>query len=182
MIRASALWPTRLDPAAAVLHYSQAIFDGLKAFAASTARCCPSAEARAADQFGQVDAHPRSMPTLPLRPSSSSGHGAGQGARPSGPRSTSADDHRSGRFSVCGPRSRTSTSSSSRLSARTIRRAGARQSRGGKVRAAVDGGLGGVKAGANYAASLMAGEEAKHAGYAGARLTSARKYIDGSAP
>ena len=45
---------------------------------------------------------------------------------------------------------------------------------------AVDGGLGGVKAGANYAASLMAGEEAKHAGYTQVLWLDGvhRKYID----
>src|SRR5207344_3329048 len=45
---------------------------------------------------------------------------------------------------------------------------------------AVDGGLGGAKTGANYAASLMAGEEAKHGGYTQVLWLDGvhRKYID----
>jgi len=45
---------------------------------------------------------------------------------------------------------------------------------------AVDGGLGGAKTGANYAASLMAGEEAKHSGYTQVLWLDGvhRKYID----
>src|SRR5262245_28698546 len=45
---------------------------------------------------------------------------------------------------------------------------------------AVEGGLGGAKTGANYAASLMAGEEAKHEGYTQVLWLDGvhRKYID----
>jgi branched-chain amino acid aminotransferase len=45
---------------------------------------------------------------------------------------------------------------------------------------AVDGGLGGAKTGANYAASLMAGEEAKHEGFTQVLWLDGvqRKYID----
>jgi branched-chain amino acid aminotransferase len=45
---------------------------------------------------------------------------------------------------------------------------------------AVEGGLGGVKTGANYAASLMAGEEAKHGGYTQVLYLDGvhRRYID----
>ena len=57
--------PLSLDPAAAVLHYAQAIFDGLKAFRGKDGRVRlfrPSEARRAHEQLGPPALHPRGRP------------------------------------------------------------------------------------------------------------------------
>src|SRR5436190_595010 len=101
-----------LDPAAAVLHYAQAVFDGLKAFRGVDGKIRLFRPQKHVERLN-TSARPMSIP--PLDPE-----------------------------------------------------------------LAVEGGLGDAKTGANYAASLMAGEEAKHEGFTQVLWLDGvhRKYID----
>ena len=109
--------PLSLDPAAAVLHYAQAIFDGLKAFRGVDGKVRlfrPQKHVERHERLGPAHVHPAARRrTWRFRPSCSlvdidrdwvPRHGRA-------PRSTSGPpSSRARRFSACGRPSRTSTS------------------------------------------------------------------------
>jgi len=179
--------PIPLDPAAAVLHYSQAIFDGLKAFRGvdgkvrlfrpqkhvermnhSARRMCipPLDPALALASITELvgierDWVPRTIGTsLYIRPTIIANE-AFLGVRP-------AKSYIY--FVILSPVGAYYPEGMAPVKIRVEER---------YVRA-VEGGLGGAKTGANYAASLMAGEEAKHSGYTQVLWLDGvhRKYID----
>jgi branched-chain amino acid aminotransferase len=179
--------PLALDPAAAVLHYSQAIFDGLKAFRGvdgkvrlfrpqkhverlnhSARRMCipPLDPALALASIVELvamerDWVPRTIGTsLYVRPTVIASE-AFLGVRP-------AKSYIY--FVILSPVGAYYPEGMAPVKIRVEER---------YVRA-VEGGLGGAKTGANYAASLMAGEEAKHSGYTQVLWLDGvhRKYID----
>src|SRR5215467_12853747 len=134
--------PIPLDPAAAVLHYAQAVFDGLKAFRGVDDKVRlfrPQKHVERMNRSAERMCIPPLDPELALR-SLVTLVGA---YYPEGmaPVKIRVEEH--------------------------------------YVRA-VEGGLGGAKTGANYAASLMAGEEAKHEGFTQVLWLDGvhRKYID----
>jgi branched-chain amino acid aminotransferase len=164
--------PLSLDPAAAVLHYAQAIFDGLKAFRGvdgkvrlfrpqkhverlnTSARrmCIPPLDAGLGLQSivqlvgTEREWTPRTIGTsLYVRPTIIANE-AFLGVRP-------AKSYLY--FVILSPVGAYYPEGMAPVKIRVEE----------KYVRAVDGGLGGAKTGANYAASLMAGEEAKHAGY-----------------
>ena len=179
--------PLALDPAAAVLHYSQAIFDGLKAFRGVDGKvrlfrpqkhverlihsakrmCIPPLDADLALQSiiqlvgMEREWVPKTIGTsLYVRPTIIASE-AFLGVRP-------AKSYIY--FIILSPVGAYYPEGLAPVKIRVEE----------KYVRAVDGGLGGVKAGANYAASLMAGEEAKHAGYTQVLWLDGvhRKYID----
>jgi branched-chain amino acid aminotransferase len=179
--------PLALDPAAAVLHYSQAIFDGLKAFRGvdgkvrlfrphkhverlnhSARRMCipPLDPALALASIVELVAIDRDWvpgtigTSLYVRPTIIANE-AFLGVRPA--RSYIY-------FVILSPVGAYYPEGMAPVKIRVEEH---------HVRA-VEGGLGGAKTGANYAASLMAGEEAKHAGYTQVLWLDGvhRKYID----
>jgi len=179
--------PLPLDPAAAVLHYAQAVFDGLKAFRGvdgklrlfrpqkhverlnNSARrmCIPPLDPELALQsivtVVQTDGEwvPRMLGTsLYIRPTIIASE-AFLGVRPA--RSYVY-------FVILSPVGAYYPEGMAPVKIRVEER---------YVRA-VEGGLGGAKTGANYAASLMAGEEAKHQGFTQVLWLDGvhRRYID----
>ncbi|MEK7770398.1 MAG: branched-chain amino acid aminotransferase, partial [candidate division NC10 bacterium] len=179
--------PIPLDPAAAVLHYAQAVFDGLKAFRGmdgkirlfrpqkhverlnNSARrmCIPPLDPELALQsivtVVQTDGEwvPRMLGTsLYIRPTIIASE-AFLGVRPA--RSYVY-------FVILSPVGAYYPEGMAPVKIRVEER---------YVRA-VEGGLGGAKTGANYAASLMAGEEAKHQGFTQVLWLDGvhRRYID----
>jgi len=179
--------PLPLDPAAAVLHYAQAIFDGLKAFRGvdgkvrlfrpqkhvermnNSARrmCIPPLDPGLALQsivtlVGiERDWVPKTIGTsLYVRPTIIASE-AFLGVRP-------AKSYIY--FIILSPVGAYYPEGMAPVKIRVEER---------YVRA-VEGGLGGAKTGANYAASLMAGEEAKHGGYTQVLWLDGvhRKYLD----
>ena len=179
--------PIPLDPAAAVLHYAQAVFDGLKAFRGvdgklrlfrpqkhverlnNSARrmCIPPLDPELALQsivtVVQTDGEwvPRMLGTsLYIRPAIIASE-AFLGVRPA--RSYVY-------FVILSPVGAYYPEGMAPVKIRVEER---------YVRA-VEGGLGGAKTGANYAASLMAGEEAKHQGFTQVLWLDGvhRRYID----
>src|SRR4029450_2938807 len=179
--------PLSLDPAAAVLHYGQSIFDGLKAFRGvdgkvrlfrpqkhvermtnSAKRLCipPIDPALALDSIVTLvgierDWVPKTVGTsLYIRPTVIANE-AFLGVRP-------AKNYIY--FVILSPVGAYYPEGMAPVKTRVEER---------YVRA-VDGGLGGAKTGANYAASLMAGEEAKHEGFTQVLWLDGvqRKYID----
>src|SRR6266498_2549999 len=164
--------PIPLDPAAAVLHYAQAIFDGLKAFRGadgkvrlfrpqkhvqrmnrSAAQMCiplldPELALRSLVTLVGIERDwvPKALGTsLYVRPTIIANE-AFLGVRP-------AKSYIY--FVILSPVGAYYPEGMAPVKIRVEER---------YVRA-VDGGLGGAKTGANYAASLMAGEEAKHEGF-----------------
>ena len=179
--------PIPLDPAAAVLHYAQAVFDGLKAFRGvdgklrlfrpqkhverlnNSARrmCIPPLDPELALQsivtVVQTDGEwvPRMLGTsLYIRPTIIASE-AFLGVRPA--RSYVY-------FVILSPVGAYYPEGMAPVKIRVEER---------YVRA-VEGGLGGAKTGANYAASLMAGEDAKHQGFTQVLWLDGvhRRYID----
>ena len=179
--------PLPLDPAAAVLHYAQAVFDGLKAFRGvdgklrlfrpqkhverlnNSARrmCIPPLDPELALQsivtVVQTDGEwvPRMLGTsLYIRPAIIASE-AFLGVRPA--RSYVY-------FVILSPVGAYYPEGMAPVKIRVEER---------YVRA-VEGGLGGAKTGANYAASLMAGEDAKHQGFTQVLWLDGvhRRYID----
>jgi len=179
--------PIPLDPAAAVLHYAQAVFDGLKAFRGvdgklrlfrpqkhverlnNSARrmCIPPLDPELALQsivtVVQTDGEwvPRMLGTsLYIRPTIIASE-AFLGVRPA--RSYIY-------FVILSPVGAYYPEGMAPVKIRVEER---------YVRA-VEGGLGGAKTGANYAASLMAGEDAKHQGFTQVLWLDGvhRRYID----
>ena len=179
--------PLPLDPAAAVLHYAQAVFDGLKAFRGvdgklrlfrpqkhverlnNSARrmCIPPLDPELALQsivtVVQTDGEwvPRMLGTsLYIRPTIIASE-AFLGVRPA--RSYVY-------FVILSPVGAYYPEGMAPVKIRVEER---------YVRA-VEGGLGGAKTGANYAASLMAGEDAKHQGFTQVLWLDGvhRRYID----
>jgi len=179
--------PIPLDPAAAVLHYAQAIFDGLKAFRGvdgkvrlfrpqkhvermnnSAVRMCippldPELALRSLVTLVGLERDwvPKALGTsLYIRPTIIANE-AFLGVRPA--RSYIY-------FVILSPVGAYYPEGMAPVKIRVEER---------YVRA-VDGGLGGAKTGANYAASLMAGEEAKHEGFTQVLWLDGvqRKYID----
>jgi branched-chain amino acid aminotransferase len=179
--------PLHLDPAAAVLHYSQAIFDGLKAFRGvdgkvrlfrpqkhvermtlSARRLCipPLDPELALQSIVQLVAMERDWvpstvgTSLYIRPTIIANE-AFLGVRP-------AKSYIY--FVILSPVGAYYPEGMAPVKIRVEEH---------YVRA-VDGGLGGAKTGANYAASLMASEEAKHEGYTQVLWLDGvhRKYID----
>ena len=179
--------PIPLDPAAAVLHYAQAVFDGLKAFRGvdgklrlfrpqkhverlnNSARrmCIPPLDPELALQsivtVVQTDGEwvPRMLGTsLYIRPTIIASE-AFLGVRP-------AKSYVY--FVILSPVGAYYPEGMAPVKIRVEER---------YVRA-VEGGLGGAKTGANYAASLMAGEEAKHQGFTQVLWLDGvhRRYID----
>jgi branched-chain amino acid aminotransferase len=179
--------PIALDPAAAVLHYSQAIFDGLKAFRGpdgkvrlfrphkhvermntSARRMCippldPALALASIVDLVSLDRAwvPRTLGTsLYIRPTLIASE-AFLGVRP-------AKSYIY--YVILSPVGAYYPEGMAPVKIRVEER---------YVRA-VEGGLGGAKTGANYAASLMAGEEAKHGGYTQVLWLDGvhRKYID----
>jgi branched-chain amino acid aminotransferase len=179
--------PLSLDPATAVLHYAQAIFDGLKAFRGvdgkirlfrpqkhvermnNSARrlCIPPLDPDLALQslVSVVDVDRDWVPStvgtsLYIRPTIIASEPF-LGVRPA--RSYIY-------FVILSPVGAYYPEGMAPVKIRVEER---------YVRA-VDGGLGGAKTGANYAASLMAGEEAKHSGFTQVLWLDGvhRKYID----
>src|ERR1700674_4325001 len=179
--------PLSLDPAAAVLHYAQAIFDGLKAFRgvdgkvrlfrpqkhvqrmshSATQMCIPPLDPELALRslvtlVGiERDWVPKTVGTsLYVRPTIIASE-AFLGVRP-------AKSYIY--FVILSPVGAYYPEGMAPVKIRVEEK---------HVRA-VEGGLGGAKTGANYAASLMAGEEAKHAGYTQVLWLDGvhRKYID----
>jgi branched-chain amino acid aminotransferase len=179
--------PLALDPAAAVLHYAQAIFDGLKAFrgvdgkvrlfrpqkhvermnASARRMCIPPLDPGLALQsivtlVGiERDWVPKTIGTsLYVRPTIIASE-AFLGVRP-------AKSYIY--FVILSPVGAYYPEGMAPVKIRVEER---------YVRA-VEGGLGGAKTGANYAASLMAGEDAKHSGYTQVLWLDGvhRKYLD----
>jgi len=179
--------PLTLDPAAAVLHYAQAIFDGLKAFRGvdgkvrlfrpqkhvermshSARRMCippldPGLALQSIVQLVAMEREwvPRTIGTsLYIRPTVIASE-AFLGVRP-------AKSYIY--FVILSPVGAYYPEGMAPVKIRVEE----------KYVRAVDGGLGGAKTGANYAASLMAGEEAKHSGYTQVLWLDGvhRKYID----
>ncbi|MDP2628011.1 MAG: branched-chain amino acid aminotransferase [Candidatus Rokubacteria bacterium] len=179
--------PIPLDPAAAVLHYAQAVFDGLKAFRGADGKlrlfrpqkhverlnnsarrmCIPPLDPELALQsivtVVQTDGEwvPRRLGTsLYIRPTIIASE-AFLGVRPA--RSYVY-------FVILSPVGAYYPEGMAPVKIRVEER---------YVRA-VEGGLGGAKTGANYAASLMAGEEAKHQGFTQVLWLDGvhRRYID----
>jgi branched-chain amino acid aminotransferase len=165
--------PLALDPAAAVLHYSQAVFDGLKAFRGVDGKirlfrphkhlerlnnsakqlCIPELDSELAltSVVQLVDLErdwvPRTIGTsLYIRPTVIASE-AFIGVRP-------AKSYIY--FVILSPVGAYYPEGMAPVKIRVEE----------KYVRAVEGGLGGAKTGANYAASLMAGEGAKHGGYA----------------
>ena len=179
--------PIPLDPAAAVLHYAQAVFDGLKAFRGvdgkvrlfrpqkhvermnkSAERMCippldPELALRSLVTLVGIERDwvPKAVGTsLYIRPTIVANE-AFLGVRP-------AKSYIY--FVILSPVGAYYPEGMAPVKIRVEER---------YVRA-VDGGLGGAKTGANYAASLMAGEEAKHEGFTQVLWLDGvhRKYID----
>ena len=179
--------PLPLDPAAAVLHYAQAVFDGLKAFRGvdgklrlfrpqkhverlnnSARRMCippldPDLALQSIVTVVQTDGEwvPRMLGTsLYIRPTIIASE-AFLGVRPA--RSYVY-------FVILSPVGAYYPEGMAPVKIRVEER---------YVRA-VEGGLGGAKTGANYAASLMAGEDAKHQGFTQVLWLDGvhRRYID----
>jgi len=179
--------PIPLDPAAAVLHYAQAVFDGLKAFRGvdgklrlfrpqkhverlnnSARRMCippldPDLALQSIVTVVQTDGEwvPRMLGTsLYIRPTIIASE-AFLGVRPA--RSYIY-------FVILSPVGAYYPEGMAPVKIRVEER---------YVRA-VEGGLGGAKTGANYAASLMAGEDAKHQGFTQVLWLDGvhRRYID----
>src|SRR5437870_4455574 len=164
--------PLALDPAAAVLHYAQAIFDGLKSFRGADGKirlfrphkhlerlnnsakqlCIPALDPELAlssvVQLVDVERDwvPKTIGTsLYIRPTVIANE-AFLGVRP-------AKSYVY--FVILSPVGAYYPEGMAPVKIRVEE----------KFVRAVEGGLGGAKTGANYAASLMAGEEAKHGGY-----------------
>ncbi|HET7876159.1 MAG TPA: branched-chain amino acid aminotransferase [Methylomirabilota bacterium] len=179
--------PFPLDPAAAVLHYAQAVFDGLKAFrgtdgkvrlfrpqkhvermsASARRMCIPPLDPEFALQsivtlVGlERDWVPRTVGTsLYIRPTVIANEPF-LGVRP-------AKSYLY--YVILSPVGAYYPEGMAPVKIRVEE----------KYVRAVEGGLGGVKTGANYAASLMAGEEAKHGGYTQVLYLDGvhRKYVD----
>ena len=170
--RVEAYGPLALDPAAAVLHYSQAVFDGLKAFRGVDGKirlfrphkhlerlnnsakqlCIPTLDPELAlssiVQLVDVERDwvPKTIGTsLYIRPTVIANE-AFLGVRP-------AKSYIY--FVILSPVGAYYPEGMAPVKIRVEE----------KYVRAVEGGLGSAKTGANYAASLMAGEEAKHGGY-----------------
>ncbi|HET8577161.1 MAG TPA: branched-chain amino acid aminotransferase [Methylomirabilota bacterium] len=179
--------PLEMDPAAAVLHYAQAVFEGLKAFRGADGKvrlfrpqknierlnnsarrlCIPPLDPELALQsivtlVGlERDWVPRTVGTsLYIRPTIVANE-AFLGVRP-------AKSYVY--FVILSPVGAYYPEGMAPVKIRVEE----------KYVRAVEGGLGGAKTGANYAASLMAAEEAKHAGYTQVLFLDGvhRKYID----
>src|SRR5499433_1486452 len=179
--------PFAMDPAAAVLHYAQAVFDGLKAFRTKTGRvhlfrpqkhvarliessqrlCIPPLDPELALKSlvtlvgMEKDWVPSTVGTsLYVRPTIIANE-AFLGVRP-------AKSYIY--YVILSPVGAYYPEGMNPVKIRVEER---------HVRA-VEGGLGGAKTGANYAASLMAGEEAKHEGFTQVLWLDGvhRKYID----
>src|SRR6267378_732327 len=164
--------PLVLDPAAAVLHYAQAVFDGLKAFRGRDGKVRlfrPQKHVERLIQSSQRLCIPPLDPELALRslvtlvgiekdwvPSTV---GTSLYVRPTiianeaflGVRPAKSYIY----FVILSPVGAYYPEGVAPVKIRVEE----------KYVRAVEGGLGGAKTGANYAASLMAGEEAKHGGY-----------------
>jgi branched-chain amino acid aminotransferase len=179
--------PLPLDPAAAVLHYAQGIFDGLKAFCGADGKVRlfrPQKHVERMNRSAERMCIPPLDPELALRSlvtlvgierewvPKSVGHSlyvrptiiaseAFLGVRPA---------HSYIYFVILSPVGAYYPEGMAPVKIRVEE----------KYVRAVDGGLGGAKTGANYAASLMAGEEAKHEGFTQVLWLDGvhRKYID----
>jgi branched-chain amino acid aminotransferase len=179
--------PLEMDPAAAVLHYAQTIFEGLKAFRGADGRvrlfrpqknierlnnsarrlCIPPLDPELALQSivtlvgVEREWVPRTVGTsLYIRPTIVASE-AFLGVRP-------AKSYVY--FVILSPVGAYYPEGMAPVKIRVEE----------KYVRAVEGGLGGAKTGANYAASLLAAEEAKHAGYTQVLFLDGvhRKYID----
>src|SRR6266545_4165401 len=179
--------PLSLDPAAAVLHYAQAIFDGLKAFRGMDGKVRLFRPQKHVERMNNSARHmciPPLDPDLALRSlvtlvgmerewvPKSVGHSLY--VRPTIIASEAFLGVRPAKsyiyFVILSPVGAYYPEGMAPVKIRVEER---------YVRA-VDGGLGGAKTGANYAASLMAGEEAKHEGFTQVLWLDGvhRKYID----
>ncbi len=179
--------PLPLDPAAAVLHYAQAIFDGLKAFRGVDGKVRLF---RPQKHVERMNHSARRMSIPPLDPVLALASikelvalerewvpgtiGTSLYIRPTVIASEAFLGVRPAKsyiyFVILSPVGAYYPEGMAPVKIRVEER---------YVRA-VDGGLGGAKTGANYAASLMAGEEAKHSGYTQVLWLDGvhRKYID----
>ena len=164
--------PISMDPAAAVLHYAQAIFDGLKAFRGMDGKVRLF---RPQKHVERMNGSARQMCIPPLDPEMTLASivtlvglerewvprtiGTSLYVRPTIIATEAFLGVRPARsyiyFVILSPVGAYYPEGMAPVKIRVEER---------HVRA-VEGGLGGAKTGANYAASLMAGEEAKHEGY-----------------